>query len=117
MALCSLPPQSTHTTELRRHARFRFQGRAWCEHRDWTLYLAVANVSCEGMCLQTPAPFVAGERLRVCISESEPRIVAELEVVWSARGRSPGIGCRITSFAEGPESYRRLLERLGQSAR
>ena len=108
--------------DLRRHARLELARRAWCEHRDWTLYLLVGNVSHGGVFIQTATPFARGERLRVCLMDREAPVAAlmelEVEVCWSsARGRSVGIGCRIVDFAQGAERYAALVEQLAQNGR
>jgi len=104
--------------ELRRHPRLALRRRAWCEHRDWTLYLPVANVSVAGLFIQTSTPFVTGEPLRVSLAEAGERIVVDVEVVWSSsRGRLPGIGCRFSHMREGAEHYARLLDNLCLNAR
>lgn len=104
--------------ELRHHPRYELRRRAWCEHRDWTLYLTVLNVSLGGMFIQTSTPFAPGQRLRVSLSERMPRIVVEVEVLWGrARGGTVGIGCGVKALGEGAEHYRRLLDQLGESAR
>lgn len=114
--------------DLRRHLRVDFQRRAWCEHRDWTQYLAITNLSHGGLFVQTPTPFAAGELLRVSFVERalppreanpEPaaRIALEAEVVWALRSRQLGVGCRIVSFLEGEERYGQLIDRLASNAR
>jgi Tfp pilus assembly protein PilZ len=106
------------TRELRCSERLPLGRRAWCEHRDWTLYLAVVNVSAGGMFIQTSTGFSAGERLLVCLRERDLRMVTEVEVVWSkVLKRKAGIGCRVTGFAEGAEHYWRLLEQLRENSR
>ncbi|MDB4988417.1 MAG: PilZ domain [Myxococcaceae bacterium] len=108
---------SVHSGELRRHVRVEFQGRAWCEHRDWTLYLPIVNVSCDGLFIQTSTPFARGELLRVCLTDRNPLVVPlielEAEVRWSSsRGKSIGVGCRILDFAQGADRYAELVEQL-----
>ena len=113
---------SVHSGELRRHARVELQRRAWCEHRDYTLYLCIANISRAGLFIQTSTPFRRGERLRVCLSDRNSQVTAlvelDAEVVWSsARGRLLGVGCRIVGFAEGGERYEELVEQLATAGR
>jgi Tfp pilus assembly protein PilZ len=113
---------SVHQGELRRHARVELQRRAWCEHRDYTLYLSIANISREGLFIQTSTPFHRGERLRVCLADRTPRstvpVELEAEVVWSSpRGRLVGVGCRIVAFAQGGERYAELVEQLAKLGR
>jgi hypothetical protein len=107
--------------ELRRHPRVDFAQRAWCEHRDWTLYLTISNVSQDGLFIQTSTPFARGELLRICLSSvarGAPLIELEAEVLWSSsRGRVVGVGCQIRQFAQGREQYCALVEQLTQLAR
>lgn len=102
--------------EHRLGQRLPFQRRAWCEHRDLTLYLVVADLSMRGMFIQTSTPFALGERLRVCVLEC-PRIVVDVEIVRAVRGtRQAGIGCRVLAFPQGAESYVALLAQLSEAA-
>lgn len=102
--------------ELRLGRRVVFQRRAWCEHRDLTLYLMIADLSPRGMFIQTSTPFEVGERLRVCVHEC-PRIVVDVEIVRSVRrARQAGIGCRVLAFAQGADSYAGLLAQLSEAA-
>ena len=106
------------SSELRRHPRLSLQRRAWCEHRDWTLYLTVGNLSVDGMFLHTSTTFAPGETLRVSLSDGGARMVVEVEVVWcAARGRTPGLGCRVSTIREGAEHYALLLDTLCNNAR
>lgn len=116
MTMTLLQPHALCSEEHRRDVRVAFHRRAWCEHRDWTLYLTVSNLSRGGMFIQTSAGFAPGELLRVCVAENEPRILVEVEVVWSrSRGRTLGIGCRVAGFVQGAEHYGPLIERLSHS--
>lgn len=113
---------SVHSGELRRHARVELQRRAWCEHRDYTLYSCIANISHGGLFIQTPTGFARGERLRVCLTDCNrqpaPVIELEAEVVWSSlRGRLVGVGCRIVGFIHGSEPYAELVEQLVKAGR
>ena len=113
---------SVHSGELRRHARVELQRRAWCEHRDWTLYLSVVNVSYAGLFIQTSTHFDSGERLRVALTERSlgPGLLIDLqvEVMWSSsRGKVPGVGCRIVDFAHGAERYAELIEQVSLATR
>lgn len=104
--------------ELRRHLRVEFSRRAWCEHRDWTLYLPLANVSQGGLFVQTSTPFASGELLRVCLSDRDPVIVMDVEVMWSStHAPRVGIGCAIRSFVQGASAYTDLVEQLTSSTR
>jgi Tfp pilus assembly protein PilZ len=101
--------------DLRGYRRVEFDRRAWCEHPHLTLYLPVSNVSRGGMFLQTSTPFEPGETLRVSFpaSDSEEKIVVQVEIVWSCRaGRGSGIGCRVTKFLHGEAAYCRLVAGL-----
>jgi Tfp pilus assembly protein PilZ len=102
--------------DTRRHPRLEFDGRAWCEHRNLTLYLPVANVSAGGIFLQTGASLSAGEHMKVslgAVGTSSEEIVAKVEVVWTGKGpRGPGVGCRFTGFVSGEHAYNELIERL-----
>lgn len=104
-------------SELRRHPRVDFRRRAWCEHRAFTLYLPLANLSHGGLFVQTSTPFASGELLRVCLTDRDPLIIVDVEVVWSAGGTRVGVGCAIKSFVQGAESYSELVEQLTPSAR
>lgn len=109
---------SLQSHELRRHVRVEFQRRAWCEHRDWTLYLPIANLSHGGLFLQTSTAFAPGEPLRICLSAREPLIIMEVEVMWSSpSGRTVGVGCAITSFVQGSKAYGELVDQLAQAGR
>lgn len=108
--------QLAQSRELRRHFRVEYQRRAWCEHSDWTQYLAITNLSHGGLFIQTPTPFQRGELLRVSFSD-EGRIVFEAEVVWATRTRQVGVGCRIVGFVEGEARYASLIDRLGSPSR
>jgi hypothetical protein len=111
----SLEFEPSPTVELRRGQRVEFQRRAWCEHRDLTLYLLVANLSPSGMFIQTSTPFAMGERLRVCVCDA-PRIVIDVEIVrCERRARQAGIGCRLLSFVQGEGSYPALLLHLSEN--
>lgn len=107
---------SGDASELRRYPRVEFSRRAWCEHRDWTLYLNIANVSQAGLFIQTSTAFARGELLRVCLSPltlGAPLIELEVEVMWSSsRGRAMGVGCQIRDFAQGRDEYLALVEQL-----
>jgi Tfp pilus assembly protein PilZ len=108
---------SLRSSELRRHERVEIRRRAWCEHRDWTLYLPLANVSRGGLFIQTSRKFARGERLRVCLADRAPVMILEVEVVWSAApppsaGRVLGVGCVIASFTEGEDAYAALVDQL-----
>jgi Tfp pilus assembly protein PilZ len=94
-----------------------FRRRAWCEHRAFTLYLPLANLSHGGLFIQTSAPFASGEPLRVCLTDKGPLIVVDVEVVWSRGGSGVGVGCVIRSFAQGAESYSELVEQLTPGSR
>lgn len=108
-----LHPDLVSTNELRRAPRLEFQGRAWCEHRQLTLYLAIRNLSREGLFLQTATPLAAGERVVISLQDGDPAIVIEAEIVWTVpRRRVGGVGCRIVRFLEGAEHYPSLLEKL-----
>jgi Tfp pilus assembly protein PilZ len=105
-------------SELRRHVRVDCERRAWCEHRDWTLYLPIANLSLGGLFVHTSTPFATGERLRVCLTDRDPLLMMEVEVVWSSsRGRTVGIGCRIVAFLQGADAYADLVEQLQPGGR
>jgi Tfp pilus assembly protein PilZ len=107
-----LHPDLVSTNELRRAPRVEFQGRAWCEHRQLTLYLAIRNLSREGLFLQTATPLAPGERVTITLQE-DPAIVIEAEIVWTVpRRRVGGVGCRIVRFIEGADHYPQLLEKL-----
>ncbi|HEX5658108.1 MAG TPA: PilZ domain-containing protein [Polyangiales bacterium] len=108
--------QLAQLQEHRRHLRVDYQRRAWCEHRDWTQYLAITNLSHGGLFVQTPTPFLPGEQLRVAFSD-DGRIVLEAEVVWATRGRQVGVGCRIVAFVEGEARYAAMIDRLASSSR
>lgn len=119
-------PMSTslRQSELRRHPRVDFRRRAWCEHRAFTLYLPLANLSHGGLFIQTSTPFGSGELLRVCLTDRDPLIIVDVEVVWSAGSRRAsedgarvGVGCAIRSFVQGEESYSELVEQLTPSGR
>lgn len=100
----------------RRHQRLEFEGRAWCEHQNLTLYLPISNVSAGGIFIQTGAPLNAGQRLRVSFGSLEAgadEVVAKVEIVWAGKGRrGAGVGCRFTSFLSGEEAYNRMIARL-----
>ena len=107
-----LHPDLVSVHELRRAPRLEFQGRAWCEHRQLTLYLPIRNLSSDGLFLQTATPLEPGERLTLSLRD-DPDIVIEAEVVWMEPARRVGgVGCRIVRFVEGAERYPALLERL-----
>lgn len=109
---------SLQSDELRRHVRVDFQRRAWCEHRDWTLYLPIANLSHGGLFIQTSAGFARGEQLRICLTDRDPLIAMEVEVMWSSpHGRTVGVGCAIRSFVQGGEAYGNLVDQLAQAGR
>lgn len=113
---------SVHSGELRRHVRVELLRRAWCEHRDYTLYLSIANISHEGLFIQTSTPFDRGERLWVCLADRNPKatplVELEAEVVWSSpRARLVGVGCRIVGFVQGSERYAELVEQLARLGR
>jgi Tfp pilus assembly protein PilZ len=108
--------QLAQMRELRRHLRVDYQRRAWCEHRDWTQYLAITNLSHGGLFIQTPTPFQAGELLRITFSD-DGRIVLEAEVVWAKRGRQVGVGCQIVDFHDGEARYAALIDRLASPSR
>jgi Tfp pilus assembly protein PilZ len=111
----SLELETFASGELRHDGRVPFQRRAWCEHRDLTLYLVVANLSRGGMFIQTTTPFALGERLRVCVLDA-PRIVVDVEIVRCAtHRRHAGIGCRLLSFVAGADSYDALLVQLSEA--
>ena len=104
-------------SELRQHPRLPFDGRAWCEHPDLTLYLPLANVSAGGVLIQTGAPLRHGQRLQLSlgqVGEGEEQVVARLEIVWVGKSRrGPAVGCKLLSFVSGQEAYSRLIARLG----
>lgn len=103
--------------ELRHEGRVEFHRRGWCEHRDLTLYLSIANLSFGGMFIQTSTPLLRGERLRVCVQD-RPRITLDAEIVWcSRRLRHAGVGCRVLAIVEGEEFYRALIEQLSENGR
>jgi len=109
-------------SELRRHVRVDIHRRAWCEHRDWTLYLPLGNVSHSGLFIQTSTLFPHGEQLRVCLSDREPVIVLDVEVVWASEphpsvARALGVGCAISSISQGADAYAALVEQLTLGAR
>jgi Tfp pilus assembly protein PilZ len=108
--------QLAQSRELRRHLRVDYQRRAWCEHSDWTQYLAITNLSHGGLFIQTPTPFQPGELLRVSFTDGA-RIVLETEVVWAMRGRQVGVGCQVVAFLEGEARYAELIDRLASPAR
>jgi hypothetical protein len=105
-----------NTPDHRRHPRLEFDGRAWCEHQNLTLYLPIANVSAGGIFIQTGAPMIAGQRLRVSFGSLEPgadEVVAKVEIIWTGKSRrGAGVGCRFTSFLSGEEAYNRMIARL-----
>jgi Tfp pilus assembly protein PilZ len=105
-----------------------YRRRAWCEHRVFTLYLPLANLSHGGLFVQTSTPFASGEQLRVCLTDRDPLIIVDVEVVWAAgvkravgrpseEGTRVGVGCAIKSFVQGAESYSELVEQLTPSGR
>jgi hypothetical protein len=107
-----LHPDLVSAHELRRAPRLEFQGRAWCEHRQLTLYLAIRNLSSNGLFLQTATPLETGERVTLSLRD-DPGIVIEAEVVWMVpERRVGGVGCRIVRFLQGADRYPALLERL-----
>jgi Tfp pilus assembly protein PilZ len=118
------------SSDLRRHVRVDFQRRAWCEHRDWTLYLPLTNLSHSGLFIQTSTSFASGEMLRVCLTDRDPLIIIDVEVMWCSAGGSSlvreaaarpdarvGVGCAIRSFVQGAESYAELVEQLTPGTR
>ena len=97
----------------RRHPRVVIDQRAWCEHNTLSLFLGVGNASRGGLFLQTGAPFLPGERLKLSF-EGDDRIVCEVEVVWVGRSEGRrGCGVKFAAFQEGERSYYRLLEAHG----
>jgi len=102
--------------EHRRHPRLEFDGRAWCEHQNLTLYLPISNVSAGGIFIQTGAPLSMGQRLRVSFGTLDPadgEVVAKVEIVWTGKTRrGAGVGCRFTGFVSGEEAYNRMIARL-----
>jgi Tfp pilus assembly protein PilZ len=100
----------------RRHPRLEFDGRAWCEHQNLTLYLPISNVSAGGIFIQTGAPMTTGQRLKVSFGTLDPgadEVIAKVEIVWTGKGRrGAGVGCRFTSFLSGEEAYNRMIARL-----
>jgi Tfp pilus assembly protein PilZ len=101
----------------RRHPRLEFEGRAWCEHRDLTLYLPIANLSAGGIFIQTGAPLNAGERMKVSFGASDggpdEEVIAKVEIVWTGKSRrGAGVGCKFTNFVSGEAAYNRLIARL-----
>jgi Tfp pilus assembly protein PilZ len=104
--------------DLRRHLRVDCARRAWCEHRDWTLYLPLGNVSQGGLFIQTSTAFARGELLRVCLTDRDPLIVVDVEVMWtSAQAARVGMGCAIRSFVQGADAYAELVEQLTPGSR
>ena len=113
----SLERESLRRPEQRGAERAHFYRRAWCEHRDLTLYALVTDIGCGGMFIQTATPFSVGERLRVSLLD-RPNIVVDVEIVRSAQGaRHAGVGCRLASFVQGADSYAALVSHLLESAR
>jgi Tfp pilus assembly protein PilZ len=104
--------QLAQSRELRRHLRVDFRRHAWCEHRDWTQYLTITNLSHGGLFIQTPTPFANGELLRVSFVDGGQRVALHVEVMWSSRSRRVGVGCQIIAVPEGDERYTQLVERL-----
>ena len=84
-----LHPDLVSVHELRRAPRLEFRGRAWCEHRQLTLYLALRNLSSSGLFLQTATPLEPGERVTLSLRD-DPGIVIEAEAVWTVPGRRLG---------------------------
>lgn len=108
-------PARDQWRELRSEERFAFQRRAWCEHRELTLYLPVGNLSPGGLFIRTATPLRPGERLRVCLLDV-PRIVTDVEIVWATPSRRlGGVGCRLAGFVQGSEAYSSLLEQLSEN--
>jgi Tfp pilus assembly protein PilZ len=105
-----------NVADHRRHPRLEFDGRAWCEHQNLTLYLPIANVSAGGIFIQTGAPMTMGQRLKVSFGTLDPDadpVVAKVEIVWTGKSRrGAGVGCRFTSFLSGEEAYNRMIARL-----
>lgn len=104
--------QLAQSREFRRHRRVAFQRRAWCEHRNWTQYLSITNLSHEGLFIQTPTPFEPGELLRVSFSDGDAHFSFEARVIWTASARQVGVGCQVVAFVEGEERYAALIDRL-----
>lgn len=100
----------------RRHPRLEYEGRAWCEHRDLTLYLPIANISAGGLFIQTGAPLNTGDRLKVSfgvLEGGQEEVVAKVEIVWTGKSRrGAGVGCRFTTFLSGEAAYNELIARL-----
>ena len=108
-----LQSELVSSRELRSEPRLDFGYRAWCEHRDITLYLPVVNVSRGGLFLHTSTPLALGERLKVSVLPGASGIVLEAAIAWARkRGPAAGVGCRIVSFLDGAERYAALLEHL-----
>lgn len=105
-----------NTQDHRRHPRLEFEGRAWCEHQNLTLYLPISNVSAGGIFIQTGAPLTAGQRLKVTfgtLESSDEEVVAKVEIIWAGKSRrGAGVGCRFTSFLSGEAAYNRMIARL-----
>jgi Tfp pilus assembly protein PilZ len=105
-----------NTQDHRRHPRRDFEGRAWCEHQNLTLYLPISNVSVGGIFIQTGAPLTAGQRLKVsfgALDPSDEEVVAKVEIIWAGKSRrGAGVGCRFTSFLSGEAAYNRMIARL-----
>jgi hypothetical protein len=109
----NLHSELVSSRELRRASRLEFRRRAWCEHRDFTLYPAIMNLSRGGLFLQASTPLAVGERLKVTLLQGEPGIVVDIEIVWvKRRGPGAGFGCRIVGFVEGADQYGALLDQL-----
>ena len=105
-----------NVSDHRRYPRLEFDGRAWCEHQNLTLYLPISNVSAGGIFIQTGAPLNTGQKLRVSFGTLEPgaeEVVAKVEIVWAGKSRrGAGVGCRFTGFLSGEEAYNRMIARL-----
>jgi len=111
----SLQLESCRGRELRRGTRVDFHRRAWCEHRELTLYLLIENLSDGGLFIQTSTPLSLGDRLRICVLDL-PTIIVDVEIVWSLQhGRRGGVGCRVSSFVQGAEAYSALLAHLSEN--
>lgn len=109
----SLHSEPVSSRDSRCAPRYELRLRAWCEHRAFTLYPTIRNLSRTGLFLQTTTPLPVGERVKVSVVPGVSPIVVEAEIVWSRRrGSRAGLGCAIVGFVEGADAYATLLEQL-----
>src|SRR5687767_1708504 len=91
-------PQTSGSSDSRKHGRVTCGLRCWCEGENVTFYARVGNLSEGGLFLRTNTPLPTGSKAMLRLSRSgEGEVQAMATVMWasSAHGQGPaGMGLR-----------------------